>query len=245
MIANENRRAFSGFGFSSLGSRERAIGRTTGWNACATRIASRRRSGVTLVELLVAIAASVLIAGAVYGVYDTTSRLSRRSLTRESMWAEAVQIEQTIEEALRGRVAPADLQLPAGAPGEKFAGDELVVYSSDAAPGAAVSLVRIANKQAFGDVGQRVVITRGPMSPRPGASEQSGDIPRDPGLNRGRTTTRVRFRAAYQYNGLEPAWAAEPLAGQAPKIVEFEIVVSTEGEGLPPVTVTGETALGP
>jgi len=222
-------------------------GRLRSWGR-RERLASRP-PGATLIEVLVALAASVVVLGAVLGIYDATSRLSKRSVGRESMLAEARQIAQTIEESLRAYAAPANIQIPNGAPSDRFAEDEAVFYCSDPAPGAAMWRVRIANKDFGEAAGARAVMSRLPAREGDRIEESAGAGQIALGVNKGETTTRVRFSYAYGFNGLEPIWTSQAQPGR-PRLVEFEVTVAPrkpgKGDAAPnlPVRLASAVALG-
>ena len=84
---------------------------------------SAARSGLTLAEILVATAVTGVVLATLAGVYESSSRISRRNILQNEIFAEAMAAVSTIENSLR--------QISHSAEPERWTGDMVSVRKSD------------------------------------------------------------------------------------------------------------------
>lgn len=204
---------------------------------------SNRRHGMTLIEMLVSMAIGLVIFGLVLGIYLRMNATTAQALANETMWMEGRSIVQAIDQALRSRVAPSELDLAAGIPGESLTADEATFLVSDATYGADIWRVTIANREIDIEEGKqwRVVIRRELMQ-AVGADPVGSESVL--GLYKEKTATRVRFFHAYGFaSEFEPDWTRETRPGVAPRLIQYVVSVKDEKDALMPLTFTGAVAL--
>lgn len=163
------------------------------------QIAGRSARGMTLVELMVALAVGGVVFGLLLGAMIETGRRTDRDVERHLMAAEAASLAQAIDRLLSGALAEGDAS---------FERDVLTFQSCESLGSAAGLAKRIAVGQ--NEDGPTVVIESG--------SEAVYSSP-----NRDRIASQVQFRYAREFNGIEAVWNAA--AGGTPRLVEYRVRV--------------------
>ena len=215
------------------------------------RSASTRRSGMTMVELLVSMAVGIAVFGLLLAILDQTTRLSERSIAREALWREAVGAAQTIEQTLRGYASPGDLSIE-NPEKDVFGAEDAEFYSVGAWAGADVLRMRIGADpdQDVEPEGRAVVIiSREPVSVENAGAGTLEEADRRVVFGSDESYAAIRFRFAYKIGkDLKPDWTEKRKTGKRPRLVEYTVTVSSREapEGMPimPVQLTGAVALG-
>lgn len=202
-------------------------------------------AGVTLIEVLVAMAISVVVFGIALGILDTTSRGAHRQIDRESLWAEANLIAWEIEQALRAQIGAGEIQIAGGEAHQSFRPEEIQFYGSDVAQGVNLWRVKIGNRArpGVGANASRVAMIRLPAVGESSGREVARGAGRSLGAGGDLLSSRVEFRFAYRYEGLNPVWTETAQAGLAPRAVQFEVIVSHLEQDMPDVRLKGAMAL--
>lgn len=208
-----------------------------------------RRAGMTLVEILVSLAAMVVILGAILGIYDVLSRQAGGQMAREAVWLEARNLAQAVEQSLLRHVPAGDLALPGGGQSESFDPQAVAFFASDPAAGSRIWLVRIfngskkASEGASQDESLPCVVVERRLANEIGDSAKPPKVQRF-GSGQDRFAAQVRFRYASEFqDGLKPVWQDQPEKGRSPLLVEYQITVSDKGKGAAPAALTGAVAL--
>ena len=112
-------------------------------------------------------------------------------------------------------------------PQERYAADELIVYSPGGAAGlSALGVAAIRNIPPSSGAPGRVYIERGPLDDPTSAT--AADLPpvvRAVGTNPDRFHASVSFRYASAFDGLDARWERRAAAGTVPRLVEYTVRV--------------------
>lgn len=188
----------------------------------------KSRSGVTMVEILVAMAISVVVLGTIAGIYDTSMRISRRSILQDQVFAEATLITSTIERGLQEYVPSNE---------ERWTAKEVSFLAGD---GQLAKSRRIWSDAESGHVSMEVFALDAPAS-RPAQSAV--------GMEKQTIQTSVTFQFARDFEGIKPVWSESVPDAEHPRVVRYEVTAKLLDEKQPreaivsPVTLSGAVAL--
>lgn len=195
------------------------------------RLASSRRSGVTLIEIIVAMAGLVLVMGVVLGIYDETQKAAQKMVKRQASIDFAVSFVDQSAALLRNAVNPGNLDV---AVTPAFAPDRLSVpaYGDPASNGLFLVSLRPTDSE---DASHPYEIVRKTLA-------GAGDTPAEEesvstyGQPLEHAEPVVRFRYAMESKPGAPVAYVERLgSGQWPVLVEISVEVPAGSDGEDPI----------
>jgi hypothetical protein len=205
---------------------------------------SRTQNGITLIELIIAIAGGLIIFGLVLAILIRTSAATDADIHKATMQQEARLIANTIVKALKQFCPESELGQAGPTPVTHFAENQMQFLSLHGAKENQPLLLLIANGRDPKTNLKRVIMRRTVLGQKP----LSGSAEREPGvqtlgIGTGDVESEVQLRYAGSFEMLAPQWVASLEAGAIPRVVEITIITRDAAQRLQPVTITTSLAL--
>ncbi len=187
----------------------------------------RRMAAVTLLEVLVAIAAGAVVLAIALGILITTNQAANRSLAHESVLQQAQLAMKEIRAVVEATVWPEDFATTLPANLLRFAKDELVVLSSHRpTTGGLFCLYRFSNKTE--KTGGRKETAR-PVAGYERIEPRTRQIASPFQAFGKEFSASLSFRYATEIGpGLQPAWQESLADGQKPRLIWIELLLRNE-----------------
>ncbi|MCX8037415.1 MAG: prepilin-type N-terminal cleavage/methylation domain-containing protein [Candidatus Sumerlaeia bacterium] len=191
------------------------------------RYGKRRAAAVTLLEVLVAVAAGAVVLAIALGILVTTNQAANRSLAHESVLQQSQLAMKEIRAVVEAVVWPEDLATTMAASSLRFAKDELIVLSSHRpTTGGLFCLYRFSNKtEKTGGRGEKVRAVAGYERIEPQTRRMAS-----PFQEFGKEfNVSLSFRYATEIGpGLQPVWQDSLADGQRPRLIWIDLLVRNE-----------------
>lgn len=207
-------------------------------------VSRRARNGITLIELIVAMAAGLILFGLVIGILIRTSAATNATVLKESMRQEARLITDAIVKSLKQILPAGELAQGAAAGVTHFAENQMQFLSLYAATESQPVQYVIANGQDATTQLNHVVMKSTPIIQEPSAPVAETETGEQVlGIRGENLESEVRFLYASTFDMLSPQWTVSLEPGMIPRVVEITVIVSDPAERVAAVTVTTSLAL--
>ncbi len=210
-------------------------------------LSRRQQNGITLIELIVAIAAGLIIFGLILGILIRTSAATDANILKATMRQEGRLITATIVKSLKQFFPVSELAQAAPTGVMHFAENQMQFLSLHMAKESQPVQYLITNGRDAKTQLNRVMMERAPLaqkaaspSPETQAREQALGIL---GLGVGNVKSEVRFRYASTFEMLSPQWVVVLKPGAVPRVVEITVIIRDAADRLEPMTITTSLAL--
>ena len=230
----------------------------TGKNACATgkqralqaepnrmikQLQRRQQNGITLIELIVAIAAGVMIFSVILAILIRTSAATDASILKATMRQEGRLITDTIVKSLK-HCLPATELAPESGGATHFAENQMQFLSLHMAKESQPVQCLIINGQDAKTQLNRVMMKTTPLAGH-SASPPPETETREQALGVGGVNieSQVHFRYASSFKTLSPQWVAALKPGRTPRVVEITVIIRDTEQRIEPITITTSLAL--
>jgi len=204
-------------------------------------ISAKINRGMTLVEIIIALAAGVMVAGIVLGIFISTTQVSEKSDSRIMLYSEARLIEQQISNILKKRIPDGEI-LKEGASGlSSFNQSSLRIFSSTPdLKNFTPALITIKTQNSPDGKSQRIVAVEESYDPETGKTSPITE--RDLGSQFDRVNAKIVFKYASDFNELEPNWTDSGSSGTAVKLVQYSITLVDNKKDYSPIIVTSASS---
>ncbi len=210
-------------------------------------LSRRQQNGITLIELIVAIAGGLIIFGLILGILIRTSAATDASILKATMRQEGRLITDTVVKSLKQFFPVSELAQAAPTGVTHFAENQMQFRSLHMAKESQPLQYLITNRRDAKTQLNRVMMERAPLaqkaaspSPESEAREQALGIL---GLGVGDVESEVRFQYASTFEMLSPQWVVALKPGTVPRVVEITVIIRDATDRLEPVTITTSLAL--
>jgi hypothetical protein len=203
-----------------------------------------QQRGITLIELIVAIAAGVMIFGVILAILIRTSEATDASILKATMRQEGRLITDTIVKSLKQCFPATELGQSEPSGTTHFAENQMQFLSLHMAKESQPVQCLITNGQDAKTQLTRVMMKTTPLT-GPADFPTSETEVREQTLGVGGTNIegQVHFRYASSFKTLSPQWVAALKPGRIPRVVEITVIIRDAEQRVEPVTHTTSLAL--
>jgi prepilin-type N-terminal cleavage/methylation domain-containing protein len=187
---------------------------------------NRKHRGITLLEVLVAIAAGAVIFGLAMGILITTNQTANQAMGKESLLQQTQLAMKEIRSVIEATVWPEDLATSLSAQTVLlFSKERLGIFSAHNPKGGQFAYCLLGNIPIFitksGQAGEaRSAAGYVRSDPRTGQAVSSFSLPTD------KLESSIRFSYATEVGAdLQPVWKENLPAGQKPRLIWVELIV--------------------
>lgn len=184
--------------------------------------AVRNKNGVTLVELIVAIAVGIMLAEIIFGIFISTNKATEKSNSRVLLYSEARTIDKQIQNIIKKRIPEAEILTPGQASLASFTENAVRVYSPAISEKQyKASLITIKNQTTPDNKNNRIIAFEESFDPA-GAVLEGGAV-KDLGTQGDRIKAKIKFKFANEFEGLEPKLVDSITTGT--KLIQYTITL--------------------
>ncbi len=210
-------------------------------------LSRRQQNGITLIELIVAIAGGLIIFGLILGILIRTTAATDANILKATMRQEGRLITNTIAKSLKQFLPSGELAQAAPTGATHFAENQMQFRSLHMAKESQPLQYLITNRRDAKTQLNRVMMEstllgQSVASPSP-ESETSEQALGVLGLGVGDVESEVRFRYASAFEMLSPQWVVALKPGAVPRVVEITVIIRDATDRVEPVTITTSLAL--
>lgn len=202
------------------------------------------KRGITLIELLVAIAAALIVAEIIFGIFISTNKASEKSNSRVMLYSEGRLIENQIYQILKKRIPESEIVKEGNQFPSSFTDNSLRIFSpSIMEEQYTPRLLTIKNLNSSENKTSRIVVAEQDYDPETGSIN---DVTiKDLGAQDDRIDTKIVFQYANQFNELEPQFIKSVdtiTTGTIPKLVRYTIILRDTKKDYEPVSFSSAVA---
>ncbi len=207
-------------------------------------LSRRQQNGITLIELIVAIAAGLIIFGLILGILIRTSAATDANILKATMRQEGRLITNIIVKSLKQFFPMSELAQAAPTGVTHFAENQMQFLSLHMAKQSQPVQYLITNGRDAKTQLNRVMMERTPLaqkvaSPSPETETREQAL----GLGVGNVKSEVRFRYASTFEMLSPQWVVALKPGAIPRVVEITVIIRDATDRVESVAITTSLAL--